>query len=117
MTVARKPYYVSFIHDEIPRTIDHTRSQPGPPGGGSDRAGYTSVTSKARLVIAWDTGASGNDRLVPIFARSVNVYFLLTDFLIAISSDYARRSCAYRVTLQHELEAHIYDPIRILDQV
>ena len=55
----------------------------------------------------------GTDGRVPIFAQSVNVYFRLTDFLIAISSDFAVRSCAYRATHRHELEAHIYDPIRI----
>ena len=47
------------------------------------------------------------------FAQSVNVYFRLTDFLIAISSDFAARSCAYQATLRHELQAHIYDPIHI----
>jgi hypothetical protein len=41
------------------------------------------------------------------------VYFRLTDFLIAITSDFAVRSCAYQATLRHELQAHIYDPIHI----
>lgn len=61
----------------------------------------------------WDDGPPGADGRFPIFAQSVNVYFRLTDFLISISSDFAARSCAYQATLRHELQAHIYDPIRI----
>lgn len=113
MAEPRKPFYVSFTHDRIPQWVDHSHSQPGPPGGSANRAGYTSVTSKARLTIAWDAGHSGVNGQIPVFARSVNVYFRLTDFVIAISSDFTRRSCAYQTTLRHELDAHIYDPIRI----
>lgn len=47
------------------------------------------------------------------YLLSFNVFFRLTDFLIGISSDFTARSCAYRATLRHELDAHIYDPIRI----
>ena len=113
MADAKRPFYVSFTHDRIPQRVDHSRSHPGPPGRRANRAGYTSVTSRARLTVAWDAGPMGTDGRVPIFALSVNVYFRLTDFLIAISSDFAVRSCAYRATHRHELEAHIYDPIRI----
>ncbi len=113
MARAREPYYVSFVHDRIPQHIDHSRVRPGPPGGAANRAGYTSVTSKARLTFAWDTGPARADGHVALFARSVNVYFRLTDFLVAITSDYAVGSCAYRATRRHELQAHIYDPIRI----
>ena len=113
MAEAKRPFYVSFTHDQIPQRIDHSRSQPGPPGGAANRAGHTSVTSEARLTIAWDDGPPGGDGRFPIFAQSVNVYFRLTDFLIAISSDFAARSCAYQATLRHELQAHIYDPIHI----
>jgi len=63
--------------------------------------------------VAWDDGPVGADGRFPIFAQSVNVYFRLTDFLLAITSDFVARSCAYQVTLRHELEAHIYDPIYI----
>jgi len=111
MAEAKKPFYVSFTHDHIPQRIDHSRSQHGPPGGAANRAGYTSVTSKARLTLAWDDGPAGADGRLPIFAQSVNVYFRLTDFLVAITSDFVARSCAYQVTLRHKLEAHIYDPI------
>ena len=113
MPEARSPFYVSFIHDQIPRKIDHSSSHPGPPGGSANRVGYTSVRSRARLTVAWDNLPTGSDGRLLIFALSVNVYFRLTDFLIAVSSDFATRSCAYRVTLRHELEAHIHDPIRI----
>lgn len=107
------PYYVSFTHDHIPRRIDHSRSHPGPSGGAANRAGHTSVTSRARLTIAWDDGPVGADGRFPLFAQSANVYFRLTDFLISITSDLAAGSCAYQATLRHELDAHIYDPIRI----
>jgi hypothetical protein len=113
VVIAKEPYYVSFIHDRIPQQADHSRSQPGPTGSTADRAGHTSVTSRARLTIAWDTGPAGADGQVPLFAQSVTVVFRLTDFVIGITSDYAVGSCAYRATLQHELEAHVYEPIRI----
>ena len=113
MTEPKRPFYVSFTHDQIPQRIDHSRSQPGPARGAANRAGHTSVTSKARLTVAWDDGPAGADRQFPIFAQSVNVYFRLTDFLIAISSDFAARSCAYQATLRHEVQAHISDPIHI----
>lgn len=113
MAEAKRPFYVSFSHDQIPQRVDHSRSRPGPAGGAANRAGYTSVTSKARLTIAWDDGPRGSDGRLPLFARSVNIYFRLTDFVVAISSDFVARSCAYQATLRHELQAHIYDPIRI----
>lgn len=54
--------------------------------------------------------ASGD---VGLYFRSINVNFALTDFLVAISSDFRVRSCAYQETLRHELDAHIRDPIAI----
>jgi len=113
MAEAKKPFYISFTHDRIPQQVDHSRSSPGPTGRSANLAGYTSIKSKARLTIAWDDGSTGADGRVPIFARSVNIYFWLTDFLIAISSNFAAHSCAYQATHRHEQEAHIYDPIRI----
>ena len=109
----KKPFYVSFAHDPIPRQVDHSRGRPGPGGGTANRAGFTSVTSRPRLTLAWDTGTPGRNGSIPIFVQSANIYFRLTDFVIAISSDYAPGSCAYNATLRHELEAHIRDPIRI----
>ena len=113
MAEPRRPYYVWFSHDAMPQHIDHSRSQPGPMGGTANRAGYTSVTSRARMTIAWSDEPVATGGLIPFYARSVNVYFRLTDFLVAISADFAARSCAYRVTRAHELSAHISDPIRI----
>jgi hypothetical protein len=113
MSQPKKPFYVSFTHDPIPQQIDHSRSRPGPGGEGANRVGFTSVTSKARMTVVWDDAPAGADGRIPIFAKSINIYFRLTDFLVAVSSDFSVRSCAYRVTQLHELQAHIYDPIRI----
>jgi hypothetical protein len=60
-----------------------------------------------------EPGPTGADRRFPIFARSINVFFWLTDFVVAISSDFNEQSCAYRTTRRHELQAQIYEPIRI----
>jgi hypothetical protein len=113
MAEPKKPFYVSFSHDAIDVKVDHSRAYPGPPGGPADRAGYTKVTSKPRFTIAWDNAPLGRDGRLPIFARSANVYFRLIDYVVAITSDFAERSCAYKATLRHEVDAHIYDPIRI----
>lgn len=113
MAEAKKPFYVSFTHDRIPQQVDHSRSSPGPAGGAVSRAGYTSIRSDQRLTTIWDNGSTGADGRVPIFAQSINIYFWLTDFLVSITSDFAVHSCAYQATHRHELEAHIYDPIRI----
>lgn len=115
MAEAKKPFYVSFTHDRIPQRVDHSRSQPGPAraNGPANRAGHTTSSNPARLTFAWDDGPAGANGQFPIFAQSVNVYFRLTDFVIAITSDFAARSCAYQATLRHELQAHIYDPIHI----
>jgi hypothetical protein len=113
MTEPRPPFYVSFSHDRIPQTFDHSRSNPGPPGGSANRAGHTSARPAGRISFAWDQGPGGADRRFPIFARSINVFFWLKDFAVAISSDFEEQSCAYRTTLRHELQAHIYEPIRI----
>lgn len=113
MTKTKRPFYVSFTHDRIPRRPDHSRSQPGPSGGAANRAGHTSFRPKERLTVAWDDGPAGADGRFPIFVQSAKVYFRLTDFVIAITSDFTTRSCAYQVTLRHELAAHIYDPIHI----
>ncbi len=113
MTVPKPPFYVSFSHDRIPQTVDHSRVNPGPPGGAANRAGHTSIRPKGRVSFAWDQLHVGPDRRIPIFAQSINVYFWLTDFAVAISSDFTERSCAYQATRRHEFQAHIYAPIRI----
>ena len=115
MAQPRRPYYVSFRHDPIPTRVDHSRSSPGPSTGTADRAGYTiaRLAGRGGLTFAWDVGGARADRQVPLFARSVNVYFYLTDFVVAISADYTEGSCAYNATRRHEYEAHLYQPIRI----
>ncbi len=111
MSVPRPPYYVSFSHDRIPQTIDQSRAHPDPRNPSA--VGHTTARPKGRLSFAWDQLPIGADGRIPIFAQSINVFFWLTDFVVAISSDFTERSCAYQATRQHEFEAHIYAPIRI----
>ena len=113
MTRPNRPYYVSFTHDRIPTTVDQSQRNPGPTATGANRAGFTRVRSRARMTIPWDVVPTDTPNVVALYAMSVNVIFRLTDFMVAISSDYEPGSCAYRVTRHHEFEAHIYDPIRI----
>lgn len=114
MATAIKPYFVFFQTDRVPGVVDHSQPQPGPAGGNADRAGHTRYSVRAgRTVFVWDDNPVQPDGLVPFFARSINVYFLLKDFTVAISSDYMVGSCAYRATRRHEFEAHVYSPIRL----
>lgn len=113
MSDASHPYIVTFNHDRSLPKIDHSQERPGPEGGRGRRAGYTSVQVLPRLSIEWDKGPPGPDGRVPIFATAVRVTFRLTDYMIAITSDYTAGRCAYRVTRRHEIDAHIKDPIRI----
>jgi hypothetical protein len=110
MAEPKKPYYVSFAADRIPTSVDHSKSNPGPTSG-SVRAGYTSMTVDAKLTIAWsdEPDPSGG----PFFAQSVNVFFFLKDIKIAISSDYPKKSCPYKVTYEHELEDHVQPSIKL----
>ncbi len=107
---AASPVYVSFTHDPPPR-VDHSTSNPGPAGTGADRAGHTGARVGKRMTISWDTGAPGPDGRVPLFARSVNVFYTL-GLTMAVSSDYAAGTCPYRVTLAHE-RFHVSAFIRI----
>jgi hypothetical protein len=59
------------------------------------------------------TGPARADGLVPFYFQSINVRFTLTDFIVAISSDFAEGSCAFNATRRHEFESHLYRPIRI----
>lgn len=94
-------FYVSFTHEAPPAAPDHSRPNPGPAGSGTDRAGHTQALLHKRMTIAWDTGPPEADGRVPLFAKSVNVYYTL-DLNVAVSSDYSAQSCPYRVTLAHE---------------
>ena len=109
----KKPFYVSFIHDRIPFQVDHSKLNPGPNNSSASRAGYTSIKSKPRLKIQWENIYASNGKPIAIYLKSVVIFFHLYDFLIAVSSGYPKESCPYKVTLRHELDAHIYDPIRI----
>ena len=113
MTQMRAPFFVWFGADRVPADVDHSRSNPGPPGVAANRAGFTQVKSKQRLVLVADNSPRDAAGRVRFFYRSVNVYFALTDFTVAISSDFAEASCAYRTTREHEIDSHIRDPIRI----
>ena len=113
MAVPRPPFFVRFAADRLPTVVDHSSSHPGPPGGSVNRAGFTRVRSRARLELVHETLPPNSAGEVGLYFRSVNVNFLLTDFMVAISSDFRVRSCAYRVMHTHEIDAHIRDPIAI----
>ena len=113
MTDVRAPYYVSFVSEKVPTTIDHSQSSPGPSTGSADRAGRTKITAKPRVEIFWDNLPVGADGKLPLFVRSANIFFFLRDFVVAISSDYAVGSCAYNATLEHEIQAHIISARRV----
>lgn len=109
------PYFVLFSADPVSSaTIDHSQAAPG---GSAHRAGHTSVAFRGRGGLTWqpENGAPRSDGLVPFYFRSVNVYFRLTDYVIAITSDYAAGSCTYDATMRHEVGEHIVNPIRIMN--
>lgn len=110
------PYFVMFAADRIPERIDQSSRAPGPGGAAANRAGYTTVkfNGKGALSFAPELGPARGDGMVPFYFLSVNIYFRLTDFAVKVSSDYPVGSCAYNVTVQHELDAHIRAPIRIM---
>ncbi len=113
MSADKHPYVVTFSHDRKLPKIDHSKQQPGPKGKQANRAGFTRIRAKPDMNIVWIKGAKGPDGKVPIHAEAVNVDFRLTDYMIAITSDYKAGRCAYRATRRHEIDAHIKDPIRI----
>jgi hypothetical protein len=110
---AKEPYRVNFIHADVPSTPDHSMQNPGPSGGGANRAGYTQAILKKRLTVEWNNGPARADGMISLFATAVNVDFELNPITVAISSDYAESSCPYRVTLKHEVEDHVKPYIRI----
>ena len=117
MAEPRPPYKVTFTADQIPTKIDHSSRVPGPNGPSANRAGYTSVRFDGKGMLSFDSGLGSprRDGRVPFFFNSVNVCFRLTDFDVKVSSDYPVGSCPYKVTLQHELDAHIRAPIMIMN--
>lgn len=110
------PYYISFTHVAPPASPDHSQSNPGPPGNAANRAGFTRVTHRPSLSIMWDSTLTSNAQgQVGIFVRSANVGFNVHTLLVAISSDYPRGSCPYRVTYAHEYR-HAHNFLRIFRQ-
>ena len=113
MVKLKIPFKVSFNHDSIPIQINHSKVQPGPPGGSANRAGYTSVTLKPGLSVTWVREAPTSDGKIPIFISLAEIKFSLKNYKVAISSRYTVGSCPYNATLKHEIDDHIKDPIRI----
>ncbi len=110
MVNVRKPFFVLFQAGRLP-DVDHSRPDPGG-GRPGERAGYTSMAVAVKLSLVWSTPRrSGQD--FPLYARSINVVFLLRDIKVAISSEYARGSCPYQVTYRHEFEQHVKPSIRL----
>jgi hypothetical protein len=108
------PYFVHFLADPVSSAqVDHSQAAPG---GGSHRAGHTSVSFRGRGGLTWhpETGRPRADGMVPFFFRSVNIYFRLTDYVVQISSTYPTGSCTFDATMRHETDEHILNPTRIL---
>jgi len=108
------PYFVHFSADPVSSaTIDHSQAAPG---GSTRRAGHTSISFRGKGGLTWqpETGTLRADGLVPFYFSSVNVHFRLTDYMVAITSDYPAGSCAYNATMRHEVDEHIVNPTRIM---
>jgi hypothetical protein len=109
MADAKKPLYVNFQADAI-SPIDHSKVDPGG-GDGKVRAGYTSMILSAKLSFVWSD--PGKNEPFPFFAEAVNVFFFLKDIRISISKSYAKGSCPYKATLQHEMDDHALASIKL----
>jgi hypothetical protein len=105
-------FYVNFQNTTPPNAPDHTQQHPGPGGAAAHRAGFTRVHLGKRMNIAWDIGPAQSDGRIPLFAKSVNIFYRLDPIEVHVSSDYATNSCPYRVTLEHE-RSHVRDFLRI----
>jgi hypothetical protein len=116
MAEPRAPYVVTFTADPVPDHFLHSNPNPGPNGSLANRAGFTHVRLEGRGLLSFQPalGVARRDGSVPFYDVNVTVLFRLTDFSVAISSNYPEGSCAYDATLQHELDAHIRAPIKIL---
>ena len=116
MAKPRAPYVVTFTADRIPHHFHHSDPNPGPNGSLANRAGFTHVRLEGRGLLSFQPAVGGarRDGLVPFYYVRVTVLFRLTDFSVAISSNYPEGSCAYKATEQLELDAHIRAPIEIL---
>lgn len=114
MSNPNAPYFIHFLADPASSAqIDRSQAAPG---GGSHRAGLTSIHFRGRGALTWqpETGRPRPDGMVPFFFRSVNIYFRLTDYIIRITSAYGMGSCTYNATLRHEIDEHIVNSTRIM---
>ena len=94
--------YVSFQNVAPPGTPDNSRMFPGPAGTLSDNAGFTHAVLGGRMSLLWDSGTMQTGGLVPIFLRSVNIFYRLDPIEVFVSSQYRPGTCPYRVTQVHE---------------
>ena len=109
----KDPYRLNFTYAAIPSTPDHSKSNPGPAKSGANRAGYTRATLNKHAAAEWDHGPARADGSVPLFATAVTVDFTLDPITVAVSSDYDKDSCPYKVTLKHEIDDHVKSYIKI----
>ena len=108
-----EPYYISFTHVAPPARPDHSQANPGPSGTGANRAGFTRISHRPSLSIAWGRTPTPNAQgQIGIYVRSANVGFDAHTLTVAISSDYPSGSCPYGVTYAHEYR-HAYNFLRI----
>lgn len=101
-TAVPSVFYVSFQNAAPPAAPDNSRMFPGPAGTLSDNAGYTHAVLGGRMTLPWDSGTPRADGRVPIFVRSVNIFYRLDPIEVFVSSQYRPGTCPYRVTLAHE---------------
>jgi hypothetical protein len=64
------------------------------------------------MSIVWDNGPVDSSGRVPLYVRSVNIFYRLDPVEIFVSSNYNVGSCPYRLTLTHE-QSHVQAFLRI----
>ncbi len=107
--------HAAFANADPPASPNHSVANPGPTAEGTDRAGYTRVVFGKRMTVAWDSGPMEQGGVVPLFVRSVNIFYTLDPIEVYVSSNYPNNSCPYRVTLAHE-QGHVSAFLRIFHE-
>lgn len=105
-------FYVSFQNLAPPSVPDHSQANPGLNTTGANRAGYTRFNLQKRMSIVWDNGPVDSNGRIPLYVKSVNIFYRLDPIKVFVSSDYNEGSCPYRVTLAHE-RSHVEAFLRI----